>query len=764
MGRLIGQPELLADDVLVRDDLGDIMLNVVDADIREVVRLILEDGLKVNYVIHPAVTGTVTIRMNRPIPADDMLPLLNSVLNANYAAIVKKDGLYSILPVEQSVVAGSKPSTRTIQDADGTGSGILVAPLRHVDADQIAELLQPFIVEQGAIQLDADRNTLLLTGTADQIATMSELIDMFDVDWMAGMSFGFYPLTAAQPSQLALELAQIFGRDADEDADSNVIRFVPIDRLSALLVITVEGSYLKRAQSWIKRLDKVGEGQGEQIYVYAVQNGRAADLASVLGELFDIESSVVGPDQLLAPELEPIELGSSFRSDDEGSTPDGSGSRREQGLQFDVRGLTGFPLPSIQKELTQGREADSTKIVADEGNNALLIRAAPIDYKKIREALRELDKPPLQVLLEATIAEVRLKDELRYGIQWFFNFGSADITFSNKTTGSVDPKFPGFSGILSSDDVRLVINALDKVSDVQILSSPQLLVLDNQIAQLDVGDEVPIVIQQSQGINTDDARLVNTVELRQTGVILNVTPRVNANGLVVLDILQEVSTVERTVTSGIDSPTIAQRRVRTTVAVTTDQTVALGGLIQDKVESGRSGIPVLSTIPVVGWLFGATSETTDRTELLILITPKVLTTPQAAVAATDELRRRLRAIAPLEINFGERFAPAESDGSLKSSLGSDAEQQAMPLSGERYFVIQLASLPTEADAMKAWQAYKRAHQEALEGLEHRIERYEREGKIGVSLRAGPISDFDLADRLCKQLKAEGTDCLVVEKR
>ena len=651
-GRLIGQPAPLGEDALARDDGGDITLNMVDADIREVVRLILQDGLNANYVIDPAVNGSATIRTSRPVPADEILPLLSSVLQANGAALIEQEGLFRVVPAGNGGTSPGRPSTRLSLQA-GRGGGILAAPLRHVDGVRLAELLQPFVAKNGAVQLDAARNTLLITGSPDQIQTMNELIDMFDVDWMAGMSFGFYPLEIARAGDLALELEQLFGADGEEQPASGAFRLIPIERLNALVVMATEPSYLRRAERWIERLDRIGDGDEEQIFVYAVQNGRAADLASVLGELFDIRSTAIGSDPLLAPGLEPIELGTSLLEDASATTEDGERGQADRSFTSD--GVQPFG----QRELTQGADDSGTRIVADESNNALLIKALPKEYKKIEAALAELDRAPLQVLLEATIAEVTLRDELSYGIQWFFNAGKADFTLSERSTGSVDPFFPGFAGLLSSSDVRVVIDALDSVSDVQVISSPQILVLDNQTARLEVGDEVPIVTRQSEGLDTNDARIVNTVEQRQTGVILNVTPRVNASGQVVLDIQQEVSDVVQTTTSGIDSPTIAQRRVGTTVSVGSHQTVALGGLIQDDTDRIRTGLPILSALPVIGTLFGSTTNRNERTELLILITPRILADSQAAVAATDELRRRLRAVAPLQERITDPYGASE---------------------------------------------------------------------------------------------------------
>ncbi len=648
-GRVIGQPPGPAEVGVSKDDAGDVVLNVVDADIRDVARLILEDGLGANYIIDPAVTGTITVRTSRPVPADDVIATLGSVLALNGAALVEANGIYKVVPADQAVSAGGRPVSRTSVRTDKQRSGIQVAPLRYADAAQIAELLQPFVAVQGAVQIDSTRNAVLLVGSPDQIATMSDLIDMFDVDWMKGMSFGLYPLKAVGASQLADELDQIFG-DPDNGVIARGIRLVPLDRLSALMVIASQPDSLDRVEAWIKRLDKQGDGEGEQVYVYAVQNGRAGDLAAVLGELFDIESTAVGNDTLLAPGLEPIELQSSgfgFDSNEE-RTGEGAeeGSRRQSSFGRRERQRGGTDISLGRRSLTQGHGGSETRIVADETNNALLVRATAKEYKKIQSALRELDKQPLQVLLEATIAEVSLEDELSYGVQWFFGSGDSGVTFSDFADGAVGQVFPGFSGLLSRGDVRVVLNALDSVSEVNVISSPQILVLDNQTARLEVGDEVPVVTQQAEGFEAD-ARIVNTVEQRQTGVILKVTPRVNASGLVVLDIEQEVSDVVRTSTSGIDSPTIAQRRISTTVAVASNQTVVLGGLIQDDVGDLTSGVPILKDIPGIGALFSNTTQVTSRTELLVMITPKVLTSQQEAIAATEELRRRFWSLEPL---------------------------------------------------------------------------------------------------------------------
>jgi general secretion pathway protein D len=283
------------------------------------------------------------------------------------------------------------------------------------------------------------------------------------------------------------------------------------------------------------------------------------------------------------------------------------------------------------------------RIVADEKNNTLVIYSRPRDYRMIESALKRLDILPLQILIEATVAEVTLTDDLNFGLQWFFQSGNHNLTLSRATSGQVLPTFPGFDYLFAAPSARVVLNALSDITSVNVLSAPQLMVLDHQTAMLQVGDEVPIAVQQARSVTDPDSPIVNSIALRDTGVILRVTPRVNSSGITILEVEQEVSDVTRTTTSSIDSPTIQQRRIKSTVSVADGETLALGGLIRDNNTNGRSGLPVLSDVPVLGALFGNRSRTRNRTELLILLTPRVVRNPAEGRAVTEDLRRRLSA-------------------------------------------------------------------------------------------------------------------------
>jgi general secretion pathway protein D len=294
--------------------------------------------------------------------------------------------------------------------------------------------------------------------------------------------------------------------------------------------------------------------------------------------------------------------------------------------------------------LAQGRPP---QITADEIHNALVVMTTPRTYQVIEAALTKLDVPPLQVLIEAVVAEVTLTTDLQYGVQWFLKTGnSAQFTLSNSATGSTAPIFPGFAAVLSKGkDITGTLSALQSITTVHVLSSPQLMVINNQTATLQVGNQVPIATQSAVSVVTTNAPVVNTIQYRDTGVILKVTPRVNASGHVQMDVVQEVSDVTNTTTSGIDSPTILQRKFNSAVSVESGDTIVLGGVIQDKRSLGNSGVPLLKDIPLLGNLFKTNTDTDNRTEVIVLITPQVVTNEVDIGRVTEEFRRRLNEMA-----------------------------------------------------------------------------------------------------------------------
>jgi general secretion pathway protein D len=676
-GTFVGRPSRATTATLTRGAAGEVTLNVVDADIREVIRMVLQDALGANYVIDPTVQGTVTVQTSQPVPPEDLVAILDSVLRVNGAALVRDGDLYQVVPIDQAMISGTTPTIYPLPQAGSPGFGIRIVPLEFISTDEAMRLLEPFAPGGGTVQADPSRRLLLLAGGPGELDTLNDLIASFDVDWRAGMSFGLFPLDTASVSDLVPELQEVFGGpEAGPLAD--VVRFVPIERLNAVLVISAQPAYLDRVRTWIERLDRIGEGEEPQTYVYRVQNGRAADLAGVLSETFGVTTATIGPSDLLAPGLEPVAVGSSGFALGEGEVGEGEVGTGDEETDVEPRRPTGAARPGVgaapsafgaPRAGIEGRtptgesafEGEDVRIIADETTNSLVIRASPRAYEEIESALRQLDIVPLQVLIEATIAEVTLRGELRYGVEWFFRYGDVEFASGTSDVGirtqdnragigtSLVPPPLGFTALFSNADVRAVFNALETVSDLNVISSPQLLVLNNQTARLQVGDQVPIATQSAVSITDPDAPVVNSIEQRDTGVILSVTPRVNNSGLVIMEIDEETSDPIQTESSNIDSPTISQRRVASTVAVQTGQTVVLGGLIRDSRTEANTGIPVLRSLPIIGPLFGVTSNENLRTELLVVITPRVVQNPDQARAVTEELRQRLRGLAPLSI-------------------------------------------------------------------------------------------------------------------
>jgi general secretion pathway protein D len=619
---------------------GDITLNFEQADLREVIQTVLGELLKESYILDPTVKGKVTIQTGRALRREDLLPTLETLLQMNGAAMVLVNRVYRILPLNKAVQGQKVPQLANGRSPLPAGYALQVVPLDYIGAREMAEILQPMAPKGSIIRVDAMRNLLLLAGTGGEMAGLLETIQLFDVDWMKGLSVGFFPLTYAKVTAVTKELQAIVG-SVDNNPLQGMFRIVPIDEANGILVVTPQKRYLDRIAEWIPRLDRVDNkeaGTGQRLYVYRVQNSDAEELASLLQQLFSSTGSVKTKSQKakVAPGRKQETLSSSTDSESESITSTSSVTR----LTVSGSGNTSAK--------------DEVRIVADVKHNSLVITATPRQYVNMLEALEKLDVRQLQVMVEATIIEVALKDELTYGLQWVFN-NSVDGdnftgtgTLTRNTGSALDLVYavPGFNFSLlrGAEDVRAIFNALAEDSLIRVLSSPSLMVLDNETASIQVGDEVPVVTRQQQSTTDSDATIVNSVDYRDTGVLLEVTPRVNPGGLVTLEITQEVSDATTTTSSSVDSPTISTRKIESTVAVQNGEAVILGGLIRDQDSSGSSGLPFLSNIPLIGWLFGQESKDNKRTELVVVLVPKVISDSEDNKQVVDSFRRKLEGL------------------------------------------------------------------------------------------------------------------------
>ncbi len=652
-------------------------LDFANADIRDVLRSVLGDVLKVPYAVDPAVQGPITLQTGRPVQRAAVLDLLANTLQVNGMALVARDGLYRVVPLANAArdapIGGGSPGFVTR----------IVTP-QYVAASELERALEPVLPPGATLKADAGRNVLIISGTAQEVSDLLGTISAFDVDYLRGMSFALLPLRNGQAKDVASSVTALINSSGRGLAD--LVKVTPIIRMNAVLVTSMQPGYLERLRGWVERFDRSANVDTPQLYVYRVQNGRAGDLARVLGRALGIRNVDTG--------ISGNNAGSRFPATGQPAAGGGISGFPATGAGTTPSVLTGgiTPGPAPGTSPLAPRAADNgdalagvgaasslagdgtvpttdIRVTADETNNALIIAATPQEYAPIEAALAKLDIPPLQVLIDATIAEVTLTNQLSFGLQYFFKSGNFQAVFgpsgivTNNNNGSagaaVAASFPGFTllpganfAFVTNSGSAVVIQALSSLTTVRVLSSPNLLVLNNQSARLQVGDQVPIATQSAISTITPNAPLVNTIDYRDTGVILTVTPRVNASGVVLLDISEEVSQVTQTTSSNLDSPTISQRRVTSSVGAYDGQTIGLGGLIKDDRSNSNSGVPILKDIPILGYLFGSRSNNVVRTELIVLITPHVVRNRNEADAVTQELRQKLPLTVPVVARRG----------------------------------------------------------------------------------------------------------------
>ena len=675
-----------------------VTLNFEGASIRDVVKVVF-DTLKENYVIDPQVQGEVTVQTSRPLTQEQLLPTLETLLRASNAVLVREGGVYRIIPASGALKQGNlapRLGSRRV------GYGVRIVPLNYVSAIEMQTIIAPLLPDGAILRADPTRNLLMLAGTPQELNSVQETIDTFDVNWLKGMSIGMFRLRNVDSQAVANELNQLLGEGSGTPV-AGLVRLVPLSKLNAVLVITPQRDYLKEVAVWIERLDGIG---GERLYLYHVQNSRAEYVAELLNGLFNLGGGGgSGRGGELAPGLKPAQLssgaGASSGLSGGASSGLGGGSASALSLSGSSGGLSGSSgglggssgglggsSGGLSKSSSGGSAASSAtgsrsggagvgslgsggpsagmeevRIVADTENNALLIWATSQNYERIISTLEKMDVSPRQVLIEATFVEVTLSGQLKYGLQWFFNNNIGDGYQGNGSLGLPnnltltdalkDVAANQFSYAITDSGgiVKALLRALAADSKVKVLSSPQVMVVDNQQAAIQVGTSTPI----PQGTTTAASGVTTSggVTYRDTGVLLEVLPRINVGGMVNMEIRQQVSEPGAIVelgNSGSDTSSareFLQRSVTSKVVVKDGQTLVLGGLIRETGTEGQSGIPVLYKIPVLGALFGQTTQEEGRTELIVLITPRVVQDSLEAGQVTEEIKRKMQAITPM---------------------------------------------------------------------------------------------------------------------
>jgi len=663
--RPAGQRIAAAEPVTLRGD--GVVMNFEGTDIASAAKALLGDVLHLNFEIDPNVQGSVTLASVGPIPRKDVLPTFEDVLRMQNAAIVHSGNFLKIVPLKAAAAHGSISI-----GAGAAGFGVSVVPLRYVSAASVATTAENLLGQAGAVRVDKARNLLLVRGTASERQAAIDMISTFDVEWLHNQSVGVYPLKSTSPESMIQELGQVF-EAGNGGPGEGVVQFQPIARLNAVMVVTKNPVYLNEATRWVARLDR-SDTSGTTVRTYRLRYGNAAQVAKVLEQIFGGEQSSAsagGPLDQIAPKSGTTE--SRLDSLDRGGQ--NSGLTSQPGSTTNAAGTAAAPVaaafsafsghndsaaggphnaPSIAGGAPSHGVLKNVRITADSVNNAILVYSSQEDYKVVERTLRGLDRPRLEVAIDATVAEVTLTNQLQYGVQYFLaNQGgsvglfqaAAQTATQAAATTALQQVAPGFNLLLGSQsNPKAILSALSSVTEVKVLSSPSIVAMDNEPALLQVGDEVPITTGTATILSNSNTPVVNTIQMFNTGVILKVLPHVNSNGTIELEVDQEVSSVVNNNNQATLTPTISERRIHSTVAVTSNQTVLLGGLISDNVQNSHGGIPGLSDINILSGLFGAVNNSRTRTEVIVFIKPRLVKNSLDYRTVTEEFREKLQSM------------------------------------------------------------------------------------------------------------------------
>jgi general secretion pathway protein D len=647
-------PPFLASPASPQSESG-VVFNFDNADIYEVIR-VMGEILKINYIIDPRVKGAVNIHTSGQISSANVLPIFQSILRLNGATAVKRDGIYEILPLPEAKklpVPSSSP-----QDPRKPVSEerylIQILPLKYIPATEASKLLKPFLSDGADIVEHPPHNILIISDVASNIKKSLDMLALFDIDIFADTRVRIYPVLNADVTEVAKEMERIFTSfEVSTKSGRGVgITFTPVTRINSLLVVSSIPNIFEKVEGWLRELDKIpGEGSKVSVFVYYVQNAKAKDLAEVLKEVF-------------------------------GKAKEKKGEKAAAPAETTPRGARPAPTPATPpapaKEEAGGVPEGEIGIVVDEPTNSLIIKAFHRDYRAILETIKKLDIYPKQVLIEVLLAEVTLDEANKFGIEWAKFVSSSNPgkaqgavfqqqpptsqttttttgTTSTTTISPFDAALPAFGGLRYAivefgGRLSAAIDLAASEDRLKVISSPHIVASNNKEAKIQVGQSQPILTNTytTPGVtSTTGAGVVEgTIEYKDIGIILSLTPRISDGGLVSLEISIEDSNVLASAALGnlTNVPAFTKKTAKTILAVMEGQTIVLGGLISESKEKITSGIPLLSKIPLIGGLFGFQSYETKRDELILLMTPHIISNQSTSDAVTREFKEKVESL------------------------------------------------------------------------------------------------------------------------
>jgi general secretion pathway protein D len=694
-------------------------LNLKNADLVEAVR-VLADTMGLNYNIDPKVKGTVNVRASGKLSKSELLSIMETILAINGATIIKANELYNIVPADKAATRGVPVYS---QGAVPPGMRAQVVFLEQTPAKEVLAVLKPLMSPAGNIG-QASHNALVLVDNPDNLDKLLRLIHLMDTRALTDTLVRIVKVHNTDPGEIITEMETIFaayGNLAAKGKESFGVSFLPVNRLNSVMILANSRPLAERALYWVRQLDSKTDLLAN-VHVYNVLNYKAKNLADLLSQVYGGAAS--------APKIKESKLGAgagagagAFGSQTGtglggmgtglggtgsglggtgtglGGTGTGLGGTGGLGMTGAAgKGAGGTPggeaggIGAPMKERAAGlggaqgtSPKEGVRIIPDEENNLLVVVAPPHEWSIISRILTQLDIMPRQVLNEVLIAEVRLTDDLKYGIEFLLGgvptatqtaTGAQTGTQTSSTTGvlvatptttgtttdntTAPATIPGvtvqngataafttaggltFVALDTVNKLKGLINLLASEGKVNILASPHIMAANNQEARIMIGEEVPILTSQSLPLISQATSFqTSTVQYRNTGIILTVKPQINARGLVTLEIAQEVSDAKNTTTGVGGTPTFTVRQAQTSLITADNQTVVLGGLIREDNTTTEAGIPGLRKMPLLGPLFGSQGVSKQRTELLVLITPHIISNLEEGARITHEMKEKV---------------------------------------------------------------------------------------------------------------------------
>jgi general secretion pathway protein D len=611
--------------------------NFDNADLNEVIRTIAQI-LDIKYIADPGIQGAVTIHTAKGLSKKDLYPVFFRILDVNGLTAVKEDQFYRITPSTKAarlpVPLHLNTSGRPLPQREDVITQII--PLEHTSAPEMVKLIQPFVSEAATVIPHIETNTLMVVDKGINVAKVLRLVEAFDLDMFTRKNHRFFFLQHADAQNAVTVLKEVFSITTTESSEP--VKFVTIKRLNAFLAISTSERIFNRIDGMLTQLDAPSEGIEPRIYVYSVRNGAALNLSDLLNQVFSQLNAASGsapksPGGAPAPSensRNPLTLNVASPA-----APSSAGQNAKAAASPAVEPAV---LKTSERILSGG-----IQITPDEIRNVLIIRATPSEYRVIENILGRIDVLPRQVLIEATIAEIDHTLTTELGVDWSYTKG-VDID-----NGILSASLNGTSGLSLGlgigSNLAATLKALERQNKVNILSSPHVLASDNQRARIDVSNEIPLVSSETLLTTTADPIVTTNIQYRDTGVMLTVTPHINERALVTMDIYQEVSEQSDDVTvAGQSYPSFFKRTLETSLTVRNGQTIVLGGLIRENTSKSNSGLPFLSRIPIIGALFGQTRDAFDKTELIILLTPRVIVDLDDVDEVTNEFKQKVYSV------------------------------------------------------------------------------------------------------------------------